>query len=217
MANNTLGFDFLAINKDFFTLGLNPTELLVLSQICEFQRNTNECFISNKKLAEQFNVSESTIKRALDRLELLGFIERETKASQKGKDRKIRANDNKIAGAAKAKMNLADDDNKSAKAKMNLADGSKCPFRKEQNEPIKEKNEEKREKDNIGKIEEPTAHSIFLETNEEPEEPKVEELGSLNNPYKVDRDWLVERYNSLTVLANGFYMYGSKFYKMEDK
>lgn len=162
---------FLAVSKELFNLKLNPTEILVLAQIMEFQRNTNDCFISNKKLAEQFGVSESTVKRALDKLESLGFIVRDTSPSQKGKERHMKANLNKIEEAAKANLNLAKDDEKSTKANLNLAESSKCSFRKEQNEPIKEKGKDNLLKDNIGEIEKPTALSISLQTDEEEVKP----------------------------------------------
>ena len=49
------------------------------------------------------------------------------------------------------------------------------------------------------------------------EKPEAKELGSLDNPIAVKKEWLVDRCNNLTVLTNGLYMYGNKFYKMEDK
>lgn len=162
---------FLAVNKDLFNLKLNPTEILVLAQIMEFQRNTNDCFISNKKLAEQFGVSESTIKRALDKLETLGFIVRDTTPSQKGKERHMKVNLNKIEEAAKANLNLAEDDEKSAKAKMNLAESSKRTLRKEQNEPIKEKGKDNLLKDNSMEEMKHPADVIISSTNQ----PEVEE------------------------------------------
>ena len=83
---------FLKVNKDLFQLGLNPTELLVLAQIMEFQTNTKNCFISDKALAEQFNVSEKTVSRSLKALEDRGFIKRETKSVKGGKERHITVN-----------------------------------------------------------------------------------------------------------------------------
>lgn len=165
---------FLAVSKDLFNLKLNPTEILVLAQIMEFQRNTNDCFISNKKLAEQFGVSESTVKRALDKLENLGFIVRDTSPSQKGKERHMKANLKKIEEAAKANLNLAE--------------SSKCSFRKEQNEPIKEKGKDNLLKDNIGEIEKPSALSISLSNN--PEEKKPVEEKKLPEYLKVSKEKL---------------------------
>lgn len=49
---------------------------------------------------------------------------------------------------------------------------------------------------------------------EEVSKPEAE-LGSIKNPIKVSREWLIERHNNLTQLANGMFKYGNKFYKME--
>lgn len=38
---------FLKVNKDLFSLGLTPIEILILAQIMEFNNNTGDCFISN--------------------------------------------------------------------------------------------------------------------------------------------------------------------------
>ena len=69
---------FLQVSKDLFGKGLNPTELLVLSQIIEFERNNRECFMTDAQFAENFGVSAKTISRALDKLETLNYIERRT-------------------------------------------------------------------------------------------------------------------------------------------
>ena len=83
---------FLKVNKDFFKLGLNPTEILILAQIMEFNTNTKDCFISDKALAENFGVSEKTISRSIKALEDKGFITRDTKNAKGGKVRHIYIN-----------------------------------------------------------------------------------------------------------------------------
>ena len=87
---------FLKVNKDLFKLGLNPTEILVLAQIMEFNTNTGDCFMSDKAFAEAFGVSESTISRELKVLEKKGFITRTTKNIKGGKERHITINAEKI-------------------------------------------------------------------------------------------------------------------------
>ena len=52
------------------------------------------------------------------------------------------------------------------------------------------------------------------ESNPQPEAEEKEEPGTLINPIPVSREWLIERHNHLTKLANGLFMYGSKFYKL---
>lgn len=204
MSNN-----FLKVNKDLFNLGLAPIDILIVAQIMEFQTNTNDCFISNEKLAEQFGVSESTVKRSLDKLvKELKIVVRDTKNCQKGKDRHMKVNVEKIEELARAKMNLAkEEDGKTAKAKMNLAEGSKCTLRKEQNEPIKDKSENITLKDNFTSA----SNEALVENN-----PEAEEEGSQNNPIYVEKEWLAERYNNLTELANGLFMYNKKYYKIKE-
>lgn len=80
---------FLQVNKDYFGKGLNPTELLVLAQVAEFDRTTGDCFISDKAMADMFGVSEKTISRALSTLEARGLIKRETKNIKGGRERHI--------------------------------------------------------------------------------------------------------------------------------
>ena len=141
---------FLKVNKDLFKLGLNPNQILILSQVLEFNTNTGDCYITNVQLSKQFGVSVSTIKRDIDKLEQLGYLTRETKPSQKGKDRRIFVNIDKIdENIARFNLNLGIDNDISARFKMNLAEGSNCTLRKEQNEPIKDNNELDNSKDNI--------------------------------------------------------------------
>lgn len=197
---------FLKINKDLFKLGLNPTEILILAQIMEFNTNTGDCYITDKQLAETFGVSESTVKREVKKLEELGFIIRETKNVKGGRERHIKVNLTKIEEQLTSVKLSFDGDNK---AQNELSTSVILPLDKCQNDTIKE-NRKDNLKDNIRETIQPPAKIVSLET-----EPGEEELGSLKNPIKVNRKWLVDRYNSLTVLANGLYMYGSKFYKLE--
>lgn len=83
---------FLKVNKDLFNLGLNPTEILLLSQIMEFHNTTGNCFMSDKAFSAAFGVSEKTISRELKVLEDKGFITRDTKAVRGGKERHITYN-----------------------------------------------------------------------------------------------------------------------------
>lgn len=78
---------FLKVNKDLFKLGLNPTEILILAQIMEYDTNTGKCFISDATLADAFGVSTKTISRAVSNLECKGFIKRETRNVKGGRER----------------------------------------------------------------------------------------------------------------------------------
>ena len=162
---------FMKVNKDFFKLGLNPTEILILAQVMEFNTNTGICFITDKQLAEQFGVSDKTISRSMKVLEDKGFIRRETKNVKGGKERHIFINLTNIELAlSKDKMSVDKED-------VSNSQQTKCPLTtdkmsidKGQNVLIKDNIKDK-EKDNIGEIEKPTAFSISLQTNEEEVKP----------------------------------------------
>jgi DNA-binding MarR family transcriptional regulator len=128
---------FLQINKDLFELGMNPTEIIILAQVMEFNRNTGDCFMSDKQFAAMLNVSDKTVSRALKELEDRGFITRETKNIKGGKERHIKVNLAAIESAAVTtdKMSVVD------------SQGTKSPLTKDnlsvdngQNDLIKDNN-----------------------------------------------------------------------------
>jgi DNA-binding MarR family transcriptional regulator len=127
---------FLQIDKSLFELGLNPTEILVLAQIMEYNRTTGDFFMSDDAMGKQFGVSSKTISRALAVLEEKKLIVRETKNVQKGKERHIKL----------TKDNLTLDSN--PKDKMSVVEETNCPLSKGQNDLIKEKNKNINIKDN---------------------------------------------------------------------
>lgn len=92
---------FLMVNKDLFSIGLNPLEILITSQVMEFQRTTNEFYMTDAQMAETFGVSAKTISRALDRLESLGIITRETKTVSSKRVRTIKFNQESVEGLLK--------------------------------------------------------------------------------------------------------------------
>jgi DNA-binding MarR family transcriptional regulator len=87
---------FLQVNKDFYNLGLKPIELLILAQISEFQRNTNDCFISDEAMANNFGVSAKTVSNALKSLEEKNFITRNTKNIKGGRERHLSVREDQI-------------------------------------------------------------------------------------------------------------------------
>lgn len=48
---------FLKVEKNLFGIGLNPIEILIVSQVMEYQTKNRECFISDDTLANNFGVS----------------------------------------------------------------------------------------------------------------------------------------------------------------
>lgn len=198
---------FLKVNKDLFKLGLNPTELLILAQIIEFDNNTGDCFISDEVLAENFGVSKSTISRSIKSLVDKGLVNKDTKNAKGGKIRHLSAKIDKIEEILKemkkeeekeeeqlTKVNLTvDNESKSSQMSNCLLTTSNLTIDKEQNDSIKDK-------------------GIDKGIDKKGEEIPVE--GSMENPIAASKEWLADRYNLLTPLANGLFMYAKKFYKI---
>lgn len=69
---------YLQVQKEWLGLGLKSIEILLLNQIYEFNRNGEECYMTNEQFSSLFGESVSTVKRALDRLEEKGAISRST-------------------------------------------------------------------------------------------------------------------------------------------
>lgn len=83
--------NFLSINKKYFNIGLKSIDILILSQIEEYQRNNCECYITNQQFSDMFGESVSTIKRSIDKLEQKGILERKTRSrTDNGKKSKER-------------------------------------------------------------------------------------------------------------------------------
>lgn len=144
------------ISKDFYSTGLNPTEMMLISQIEEFERNGNECFVTNQQFADWFGVSTKTIERTLDKLEENNYIKRETKTvntnGKKSKMRKIKTVEGTVKmtqayddleGEGTVKMTVASD----GRYRQNVSKvPSNCPeasvnlsIRNRQNDAIKNK------------------------------------------------------------------------------
>lgn len=85
--------NFLSINKKYFNIGLKSIDILILSQIEEYQRNNCECYITNQQFSDMFGESVSTIKRSIDKLEQKGMLERKTRSrtdnGEKSKERTL--------------------------------------------------------------------------------------------------------------------------------
>lgn len=194
---------FLKVNKDFFKLGLAPVEILILSQVDEFNRTTGDCFMSDKSLAEAFGVSESTISRAVRALEARGFITRATKNVKGGRERHITINlniiEDKLNPTSKMTVDGCLQPSNCLLSNVNLTVDNK------QNDFIKDKGKDKL-KDNNGDL---TVPVKSLEDT-----PEAKEAGSVDNPIVVDKEWLAERYNHLQQCANGLFKYNDKFYTM---
>ena len=99
---------FLAINKGYFGTGLKSIDILIISQIEEFERNNCKCYLTNKQFAEMFGESESTIKRALDKLDDMNYINRNTINNANG-SKQSRQRTITLGKEARCIMNFASD------------------------------------------------------------------------------------------------------------
>lgn len=70
--------NFLAVNKNYFSMGLKSIDLLIIAQIEEFKRNGCECYMTNEQLSDLFGESVNTIKRSIKKLEQQKIINRST-------------------------------------------------------------------------------------------------------------------------------------------
>lgn len=70
---------FLAVKKSNMGIGLKSIEILIISQIDEYTRNGYDCYITNKQFSEMFGESERSIVRAIEKLDDMQIIKRDTK------------------------------------------------------------------------------------------------------------------------------------------
>jgi DNA-binding Lrp family transcriptional regulator len=132
---------FLAIDKRYFNSGLKSVEMLIASQVEEFERNGKQCYLTNKQFAEMLGESESTIKRELDKLEALNVISRDTKTI-KGNGRANKQRTISVNEIDKWKVHIEPDSN--AMVGSNVDNGGfKSSQWKVHNEPIKDNLKEK--------------------------------------------------------------------------
>jgi DNA-binding MarR family transcriptional regulator len=69
---------FLKVEDDLFEKGLTANEVLILAKVRQFTENKHDCYMTNQQFADWLNVSKPTIDNALNKLEKLGFITRNT-------------------------------------------------------------------------------------------------------------------------------------------
>lgn len=81
---------FLMIDKTLLSNEeLNATDIIIIAQVQEYIRTTGKCFVSNDTFAKMCGCSESTIKRAIDKLVKSGYLSRETIATKEGRKRTL--------------------------------------------------------------------------------------------------------------------------------
>lgn len=174
---------FLKLNKDLYKLKLDADQQYILAYVMEFDRNKQQCYMSDESFAMCLNTSTKTVSRKIKILTDKGYITKETTNTQNGKLRYLKPVLNKIENDIKD---------------YESSQGTKCPLeineeirkgqnvlcgkdnlstRKGQNDLIKDNLKDNR-KDNISEPFGKPNDSQGCLTNGSNEEPEVERDGS---------------------------------------
>ena len=174
---------FLKLNKDLYKLKLDADQQYILAYVMEFDRNKQQCYMSDESFAMCLNTSTKTVSRKIKMLTDKGYITKETTNTQNGKLRYLKPVLNKIENDIKD---------------YESSQGTKCPLeineeirkgqigpcgkdnlstRKGQNDLIKDNLKDNR-KDNISEPFGKPNDSQGCLTNGSKEEPVVERDGS---------------------------------------
>lgn len=111
---------FLKLNKDLYKLKLDADQQYILAYVMEFDRNKQQCYMSDESFAMCLNTSTKTVSRKIKMLTDKGYVTKETTNTQNGKLRYLKPVLNKIENDIKA---------------YNNSQGTKCPL--EINEEIR--------------------------------------------------------------------------------
>lgn len=71
--------NFLAIDKNYFGMGLKPIDLIILSQIEEFSRNYRTCYMTDDQFSHITGSKKSAVRSSLQRMEDREIIIRSTR------------------------------------------------------------------------------------------------------------------------------------------
>lgn len=174
---------FLKLNKDLYKLKLDADQQYILAYVMEFDRNKQQCYMSDESFAMCLNTSTKTVSRKIKMLTDKGYVTKETTNTQNGKLRYLKPVLNKIENDIKDYEN---------------SQGTKCPLEineeirkgqnvccgkdnlsicKGQNDLIKDNLKDNR-KDNISEPFGKPNDSQGCLTNGSKEKPEVERDGS---------------------------------------
>ena len=227
---------FLQINKDLYKLKLDADQQYILAYVMEFDRNKQQCYVSDELFSMYLNTSTKTVSRKIKSLVDGGYITKETSNTQNGKIRYLKPVLNKIENDIKAYDNSQatnrplENNNEFRKGQIVPCAKDNLSLRKGQNDLIKD-NIKDNTKDNYGESFGKPNNSlgnVISGSNENtpenggvPEEPAVERDGK-----SKDRAIVITR-EELCILADNadcvpqddkFYMYkiDSKYYVAKD-
>ena len=174
---------FLKLNKDLYKLKLDADQQYILAYVMEFDRNKQQCYMSDESFAMCLNTSTKTVSRKIKILTDKGYITKETTNTQNGKLRYLKPVLNKIENDIKdyessqgTKCPL--EINEEIRKGQNVLCGKdNLSIRKGQNDLIKDNLKDNR-KDNISEPFGKPNDSQGCLTNGSNEEPEVERDGS---------------------------------------
>lgn len=225
---------FLKLNKDLYKLKLDADQQYILAYVMEFDRNKQQCYMSDESFAMCLNTSTKTVSRKIKTLTDKGYITKETTNTQNGKLRYLKPVLDKIEDDIKAYessqgTNCPLEENEEIRKGQNVpCTKDNLSTRKGQNDLIKDNIKDKR-KDNISEpFGKPNDSQGCLNSgsNENtpknggvPEEPEVKREGkSKETAIVIDREKLcilVDNQN-YKPLGNGLYQIADKFYRVVD-
>lgn len=132
---------FLKVNKHLFNQGFNPLEMLLLSQIIEFQNNGKECYLTDDALAEAFGVSNKTVSRTLKKLdEEMHLIHRRTISNGSKKVRTMTCDVKALTQHVRDRQFVPDGQNDPGETdNLSLRDGQNDPIKDNIKDNIKDK------------------------------------------------------------------------------
>lgn len=87
---------FLKLNKDLYKLKLDADQQYILAYVMEFDRNKQQCYMSDESFAMCLNTSTKTVSRKIKMLTDKGYVTKETTNTQNGKLRYLKPVLNKI-------------------------------------------------------------------------------------------------------------------------
>lgn len=174
---------FLKLNKDLYKLKLDADQQYILAYVMEFDRNKQQCYMSDESFAMCLNTSTKTVSRKIKILTDKGYITKETTNTQNGKLRYLKPVLNKIENdikdyessqGTKCPLEINEEIRKGQNVHCGKDNLSIC---KGQNDLIKDNLKDNR-KDNISEPFGKPNDSLGCLTNGSNEEPEVERDGS---------------------------------------
>ena len=209
---------FLKLNKDLYKLKLDADQQYILAYVMGFDRNKQQCYMSDESFAMCLNTSTKTVSRKIKILTDKGYITKETTNTQNGKLRYLKPVLNKIENdikdyessqGTKCPLEINEEIRKGQNVHCGKDNLSIC---KGQNDLIKDNLKDNR-KDNISEPFGKPNDSQGCLTNGSKEEPEVERDGSTE-----DKAIIINREKLCILVDNQNYkQLGNNLYKIADK